>query len=93
MIIRAYAGLPRTYAPDVGEVVMARRTPVDQFTRAVVLAARRNKEGGVRVKVQWLADNPDAGASGPKPIVAGTIGWVVAPGIGAPLIKQIDEAP
>lgn len=95
MIIRAYGGIPITYAPDVGEVVLARRTPADKMVRAVVLDARRNRAGKLRVKLQWLDSDPDAGAphNGPrKPIVAGTLGWVVAdmaPGM-PPLIRQID---
>lgn len=91
MIIRKYAQFPALYAPDIGEVILARRAPVDQFTRAVVLFARRNKNGHLKVKVQWLDDYPEAGASGPKPIKANTIGWVIADPDKPPLIKQISR--
>jgi hypothetical protein len=77
MIIKAYDGLPRTYAPDVGEVVLARRTKVEAFLRAVVLMVKRRRDGAVRIKVQWLDSDPEAGAWVHSPIVAGTVGWVV----------------
>jgi hypothetical protein len=81
MIIRAYGKHPVTYAPDVGEVIWARRTPADKWVRAVVLHGKRNRAGDLRIKVEWLEDDPDAGAperDRPKaPIVAGTPGWLV----------------
>lgn len=81
MIIRAYGDLPATYAPDIGEVILARRTPADRWLRAVVLTAKRNRAGDVRLKIQWLEDDPHAGAPKPGkpkvPIVAGSPGWVI----------------
>lgn len=102
MIIKQYAGLPTTYAPDIGEVLLARRTPADKFVRAVVLDARRNRQGNVRVRVQWLEDDLDAGApevwnGKPRhpvgPIKAGTVGWVVMSmdPLDPRLIMQIDQ--
>ena len=95
MIFKAYGGLPITYAPDVGEVVMARRTPADNWVRAVVLNARRNREGNVKIKVQWMESDPGAGmrvGSEPrKPIVAGTPGFLVIDPGEPPLIKHIDK--
>jgi C-terminal processing protease CtpA/Prc len=95
MIIRAYDGLPRTYAPDIGEVVEARRTVAEGFVRAVVLDVRRTRGGGLRVKVQWLGNDPLAGVTVRAPIEAGTVGWVVTkPDMsGSPLIMQIDRDP
>lgn len=99
MIIKPYADLPRTYAPDVGEVVMARRTPADRFVRAVVLAVRRNRAGNLRIRMQWIESDPNAGAPEKrkdrvrKPIEAGTVGWVTQVQGGPPLIVQINERP
>lgn len=93
MIIRAYAGLPTTYAPDVGEIVEARRSASERFTRAVVLDVKRRPDGRVRVKVQWLGDDPTAGVTGNFPIKANTVGWVIfkrGPGE-PPMIRQIDK--
>ena len=96
MIIRGYGGIPLTYAPDVGEVVWARRTPVERWVRAAVLTVRRNKAGNLKITVWWLEDDPDAGSGyegkGSKPIRANTRGWIEirrGPGV-PPLIRQID---
>lgn len=97
MIIRQYAGLPTTYAPDVGEVVLARRTPADKFVRSVVLDVRRRPDGKLRVKVQWLADDDQAGYETdryPKaPIKSGTQGVVImsTDPLDPRLIMQIDQ--
>lgn len=97
MIIKQYAGLPITYAPDIGEVLLARRTGVDKFVRAVVLDARRNRAGNVRVKVQWLDDDPDAGAPMPYrervPVKAGDKGVIIVSTdpLDPRLIMQIDQ--
>lgn len=80
------------YAPDVGEVVEARRAPVTGFVKAVVLDARRNKAGNLRVKVQWLESDPTAGVPGRrqrKPISAGETGTIVLVDGALPLIRQI----
>jgi hypothetical protein len=95
MFFKAYGGLPITYAPDIGEVLYARRTPADRWTLAVVLSARRNRAGHVRLKVQWLEDNPDAGSvrsDYPRvPIKAHTTGVLVLdPGKHA-LVRQVDR--
>lgn len=98
-IIRAYAGLPTTYAPDVGEVVQARRSASDQWTRAVVLDYRRRRDGSLRVKVQWIEDDQGAGipdriGGARQPVVAGTVGWIVArqDPTEPPLVRQLDRA-
>lgn len=99
MIIKQYAGLPITYAPDIGEVLLARRTPADKFVRAVALDVKRRRDGAVRVKVQWLEDDSNAGLEDynqPKvPITAGTVGWVVMSmdPTDPRLIMQIDQGP
>lgn len=96
MIIKPYNGLPRMYAPDVGEVVEARRAPVNSFVKAVVLDARRNPAGNLRVKVQWLEDDPAAGVPDRgrrrKPIVAGETGTLILVDGALPLIRQIDKS-
>lgn len=90
MIIKKYGDIPATYAPDVGEVVLARRSGGDnQWVRAAVLNVRRIRSGALQVKVQWLEDEPTAGAAG-TPIVRNTIGWVTTTGP-APLIQQISK--
>lgn len=90
MIIRRYGDIPTTYAPDIGEIVMARRGPTDPFTRAAVVGVRRKSKGVLEVKVQWLAGN----ASTRSPIVMGTVGWVVVPASGEPeMIRQIPKDP
>lgn len=101
MIIKPYGDIPRTYAPDIGEVIQARRTAGDRFVRAVVLNVRRFGAEKLQLRVQWLEDDPHAGVAGHPldtktgervPIVAHTIGWVTqrleegAP----PLIRQVD---
>lgn len=95
MIFRAYGDLPITYAPDVGEVIYARRTVADPWVLAVVLAVRRNKEGHARVKVFWLGDDPDAGLDRSdyprRPIVANTIGFLVMNPERPALIKRVDR--
>lgn len=91
MIIRKYGDIPVTYAPDVGEIVEARRSASDAvFVKAAVVGVRRKSKGVLEVKVQWLGDNPAAGT----PIVMGTIGWVVVNADGRPeLIRQIPKGP
>lgn len=97
MIIRGYAGIPMSYAPDVGEVVLARRTPVDPFVRAVVVRVRRNRARNLKITVIWLEDDPNAGTDwsgrGKRPIKAHQFGWIeVRQGRGVPpLIKQISR--
>ena len=97
MIIRGYKGIPLTYTPDEGEIVLARRTPVDRWVRAVVLYVRRNSLGNLKITVWWLEDDPTAGTQGrgpeATPIKADTKGWVElrrGPGV-PPLIKQIPK--
>jgi hypothetical protein len=97
MIIRGYAGMPLTFAPDIGEVILARRTPVDPWVKAVVIRARRNSAKNLRLTVIWMEDDPHAGAEwrghATKPIRAGQFGWIElrrGPGV-PPLIKQIPK--
>lgn len=87
MIIRPYAGLPRLYSPDLGEVVEARKSKINSFTKAVVVVAQRNRDGNLRLRVQWLEDNPAEG------IKANTPGWlvVVTGDEGPALVRQIDK--
>lgn len=94
MIIKPYGGLPRMYAPDVGEVVLARRSASDKFVRAVVLGAHRNRAGHLRVKLHWLESDPNAGRTDYrrlKPLVAGTTHAVVLVPDMPPLIRQINR--
>ena len=94
MIIRKYGDMPVTYAPDVGEVVMARRSPAGKFVKAVVLKAQRRGDGQLRVKVQWLGSDPAPVTTEAitNPIVEGSTGIVIHPLDGRPpLIKQIPK--
>lgn len=77
MIIRQYGDLPTTYAPDIGEVVLARRMRAEPFLRAVVLYVKRRRDGALRIKVQWLESNPDAGYAPASPIKAGDQGIII----------------
>lgn len=93
VLIKAYAERPPMYVPDVGEVLYARRAPVEPWVKAVVLGVRRLKAGRVRLKVQWIESDPQAGVPDDDcvavPIVAGDVGWVLMKE-GAPLLaKQV----
>lgn len=94
MKIRKYLDNPEVYVPDIGQVVMARRSPIEPFTRAVILFVRRSRGGYLKLTVQWLEDAPTAGVDSPKPIVAGTRGWITtSPDRLALLVKEIDGGP
>lgn len=60
VIIKAYGGRPAQYAPDPGEIILARRAAVDKFTLAVVEKAWRNRDGHLRLRIVWLDNDPDA---------------------------------
>lgn len=89
MIIKKYGDIPALYAPDVGEVLEARRSVVDQWVGAVVLRVQRMRAGTLRVTVVWMADDPSAGSQG-KPIVRHTRGWIVMD-TRVPLIRQVSR--
>lgn len=97
MIFKPYGDLPRTYAPDIGEVVEARRSVTARWVRAVVTGVRRLRDGQLKIRVQWIESDPDAGGADPTrpivPIVAGDVGYMMADGDGPPLIRQIDRGP
>lgn len=78
MIIRKYGDLPMVLAPDIGEVITARRSVMDPWLRAVVTYVRRQSNGLIKLSVYWLEDSPEAGSQGPKPIKANTRGWIRA---------------
>lgn len=85
MIIRAYAHLPVTYTADIGEVIMARRKPVDPFAKAVVVDVSRRYNGSVRYAFVWLETVPGTTA------VQGKRGNVYVHKNRPSLIKQIDK--
>lgn len=94
MIIKPYAGKPRLYGPDIGELILARRSTSDKFIRAVVLDGRRNRDGHVRIKVHWLESDPRTVCGDvrrKRPIVANTTGFLTLVEGAPPLIKQIDK--
>lgn len=94
MIIKPYGDLPRLYAPDIGEVIMARRSVSDKYIRAAVLDARRNRDGLLRIKVQWLEDNPYAlrgDGRRDRPIVAGTTHALVIDPEAHPLFQYLNQ--
>jgi hypothetical protein len=73
-MIRKYAQHPPVFVPDPGEVIHARRSIVDdQFTKAVVTQARRQRDGQIKLTVYWLEDDPKA----ETPIRKGEPGWIV----------------
>lgn len=78
-MIRKYRQHPQVFVPDVGEVIMARRTPAETFLRAVVLRVRRLREGHIRVTVEWMEGDPDAGITKPWPIVPGGVDRITFP--------------
>ena len=89
MIIKKYLDMPMTYAPDVGEVVLARRQVTDKYVKGVVLRVWRLRDGALKIKLVWLGSDPDAGHKG-NPIIEGEAGYVVA--YERPqLIKQISK--
>ncbi len=94
MFIRSYGNLPMMYAPDIGQVLEARRTAVDDWTRAAVVKAHRNRDGHLQVMVQWLEDNDQAGAPDrgqPRvPIVAMTKDSLVLQEGMPPLLRALD---
>lgn len=84
-IIRPYAGLPRAYVADVGEVILARLSAVNPYARAVVTSVSRRREGVIRYGFVWLDTQERTTA------VRGERSHVyVKPGE-PPLIKQIDK--
>lgn len=73
MIIRKYAQYPKVFVPDVGEVVEARRSIMDdRFTKAAVTHVQRQRDGRIKLTVVWLEDDPGAQV----PIRTGERGWV-----------------
>lgn len=91
MLIKKYGEFAAIYAPDVGEVVHARRSIAHNYTRAVVLRVRRVGDGVLEVRVQWLADDPATGSSRTKPVMAGDTDLLTTRVDGYPpaLIRQI----
>lgn len=85
MIIRPYGNLPRTYAADVGEVVRARLSISNPYTRAVITNVSRRRNGSVRYDFVWLDTQESSSA------VAGERSHVYATMSGPPLIEQIDN--
>lgn len=96
MYIRPYRDLPGMYAPDVGEVIMARRTPLYRWTRAIVLGVHRTREARLRVRLQWMEDDPNTGmvyqGRKTRPVVAGAIESFVTDPDDSLLISRIDRA-
>ena len=91
MIIRKYHDLPMALTPAVGEVVDARRSTSDRWTRAVVVKVSRDRDGNLKFTVYWMADDPKAG-DGSKPIRALATGYIrAAKGDWPPLIRQISR--
>lgn len=58
MYIRRYGEFPGFYVPDVGEVVIASRSPVGPFLRAAVTNVKRASYGAVRIDLVWLEGSP-----------------------------------
>jgi hypothetical protein len=91
MIIRKYHDLPMALTPAIGEVVDARRSTADGWTRAIVVKMSRDRDGDLKFTVYWMADDPKAG-DGSKPIRAFSTGYIrAAKGAWPPLIRQISR--
>lgn len=93
MIIRKYRELPALYLPDVGEIVLARRSGADKYVKAVILTKPRRIPGGkVKFKVQWLESDRSTGGEGREPIIQGEVGWIETGADDWPLkVKQINK--
>lgn len=87
MIIKPYGDLPRTYAPDVGEVVHARLSPGRPFARAAVTSVSRRRGGVLRVNFVWLETQTGSTAvSGERSHV-----YIDPQTEDPPLIRQVDK--
>lgn len=64
MIVRVgpwrYIRVADNYHPDRGEIIWARRTPVDRYLRAVVKTKWKQRDGFTKIHVVWLESDPDA---------------------------------
>ncbi len=91
MIIGRYRGQPQAYAPDIGEVVLARLSPSEPPTRAVVYRVRRNRQGALRCDFYWLESNSET----QFPVVEGATAhvYIREQSGGSLLIQQIDKGP
>jgi hypothetical protein len=93
VIIRKYRQAPTMYVPDRGEIVDARRSVADTWTRALIVKVSRYRGETLKIMVCWLGDNPNAG-EGVSPIVAHTIGWIYCrTDAWLPLIRQFNGSP
>lgn len=87
-MIRRYKQWPAMFVPDVGEVVLAARSPAGPFLRAVVLYTDRRAEDFIRVGFEWLENYPLTPKG--KEVVAGTTGNVyVRRDDRIPLIRRV----
>lgn len=78
------------YVPDRGEIVDARRSVADTWTRALIVRVRRYRGETLKFLVCWLEDNPHSG-EGVVPIEAHTLGWIYTHlDDWPPLIRQIN---
>jgi hypothetical protein len=84
--ISGQRGIPLGYEPKKTEIVLARRTASDPYTRAVVIAIDPRRHGKIMYSVIWLDDNPDT----TTPIVKNTRGWVYA-WRWPPMIREIED--
>lgn len=93
MIIREYGEFPMAFIPDIGEVIYARRSVARPWTKAaMVRKGSRGKDGKLRIQIQWLDDNPDAGTA-KSPVVKWGIEWMAVPlERQRDLIRQIGHA-
>lgn len=77
MILRVgpwrYTHAKVNYIPERGEIIWARRTPVDRYLRAVVRYRRRIRDGRWKIRVVWLESDHIV----KPPILVATDGWLV----------------
>lgn len=61
------------YLPEKGEIIWARRTPVDRYLRAVVKVAWKQRDGCTKIHIVWLESDPVP----TPPVVMATDDWLV----------------
>lgn len=69
-MIRRYGDLPALFVPDVGEVVLAARSPAGPYLRAAVTSVRRRHSGCIRVDFVWLQSSTVAADTRPAEVGA-----------------------
>ena len=78
--------IPPTYVPTEGEMVYARRDPVEKFSLALIYRVGYNKRGWMRLTLFWLESDKEAR----NPYEAGAIAYLVVKPW-PPMVKKYDK--